>query len=256
MPDWERSPVRIRHCAQVFAHAIAAEPGSGAWLALDVSTDGLEHLYGLAVTSQTRERLLESWIALSGATAEGCRVRPVTGQKNGWGQDSQSTLREKLALNLSRVVHYALKSLPPRFAMADVERVIATGFLLTIWQRATAELAASTSNHAEPNLQPAPSDPGPPAVRCCQHCGGRMLSTRRRHACWCSASCRTMAYQQRRRLRSRFAPSELDAFAERAAILQYDAGMTRSRAEQLAHDQIAGIATRSIVQRTQAESAA
>jgi hypothetical protein len=232
MPSWERNPERIRRAAQALAQGIATEPGCGAWLALDVSKKGEEHLYGVALSEQSSAKLITRWIEITGASELGCRVRPVSGQKEGWGEGRTEQTRNKLSENLSRVLHYSLKSLPPRYHMTLAERVIVTGCLQIPWERALEALQPTT----RPSSQ-APANPPMQAGRCCQHCGRRIVSTKRRHARWCSSGCRTLAYAARRDLRTRLSEDELEAFEERAAIIEFDAGMTRPRAEQLAYDQ-------------------
>lgn len=232
MPSWEHSPIRLQLAAQALADSLAAEPDSGAWLAIDVSEVGQEHLYGVAITSRPSKTIVEEWIKLTGASEQGCRVRPVTGQKHGWGDSgTHRRRRPKLSGNLARVINYGLKTLPPRYAMTERERVISTGCLRMIWERAFAE---PPSSEAPQQKEPPQLEPG---VRCCERCGRRLPSKLRKHAHWCSPSCRTMAYEMRRGLRAQLVAEELDAFEERAAILEFEAGLSRSRAEQLAHEQ-------------------
>lgn len=236
MPEWESSPVRIREYARLLASTLATEPGCGAWLALDVTEEGREHLYGIAVTNLAKTAIQDAWVTISGATADGCQVRPVTGQKNGWGLGSKSSGREKLGKNLGRVLHYGLKTLLPRYAMAESERVFTSGCLRILWERAVEPPSTGQPSQQPRNSDAEPSNPSAHSVRCCQRCGGRMVATARRHAHWCSASCRTLAYKIRRQVRQGLSHEELEAFEERAAILEYEAGCTRTRAEQLAHD--------------------
>lgn len=234
MPVWEPSPERIRRAAQAFADAVAVESGGGAWLAIDVTTDGREHLYGLAISSQKPDTLATLWIGLSGASWDGCKIRPVTGQKYGWGDDYKAPSR--LGENLARVVHYGLKSLPPRYDMTARERVITAGCMRELWERACME---DTPPPVEQQQEPfAKSGPQAEGLRCCHLCGGRVRSKIRRHAKWCSPSCRTMAYEERQRLRAMLAADELDAFAERAAIFECCAGLNRSQAEQRAFEEV------------------
>ena len=149
----------------------------------------------------------------TGASATGCHVRTVTGQKNAWGEGRTQKTFGKLSANLARVFHYGLKSLPPRYDIPLQERVIVAGCLREPWERACASLQP-----APPSSPPTQSLSAMPDVRCCMHCGKRMPSKMRRHARWCSPSCRTMAYEVRRDLRVRLSADELDAFEERAAI--------------------------------------
>lgn len=233
MPVWEPSPARIRRAAQSLADAIAAEEGGGAWLAIDVTAEGREHLYGLAISSQAPDTLSKLWVALSGASGDGCKVRPVTGQKHGW--DGARKAPSRLDENLARVIHYGLKSLPPRYDMTARERVITAGCLSELWERACTDFS------------PLPAEPKPPVaesgnkaegLRCCQLCGGRVRAKIRRHARWCSPSCRTMAYEERRQLRAMLTAEERDAFEERAAICEFEAGLKRPQAEQRAFDEL------------------
>lgn len=232
MPNWERSPEKLRRATQSLAADLAADPGCGAWLAVDVSKKGREHIYGVALTEHGRQALITRWIELTGASEDGCRVRPVSGQKDAWGEERTGKTYEKLSKNLARVLHYSLKSLPPRYDMPLQERVIVTGCMQQLWERTCATLQPSPPS--SPRAQSLPAVPG---VRCCPHCSRRMPPTKRRHARWCSPSCRTMAYEVRRDLRVQLSADELDAFEERAAILEFEGGIPRPRAEQLAYEQ-------------------
>lgn len=243
MPDWERSPKRLRHCASRYAQRMADEDGCGAWLAVDVTKDGREHLYGLALTRLSPGELESQWMALSGACADGVKIRPVTGQKNGWSPDPKKQEQAKLRQNLGRVLLYALKTLPPRFEMTEAERVIASGCMDELWRQLglSNDGVQSMSEPDNKNTHitgPSPDSAGSDGLRCCQQCGDRMNSAARRHAHWCSPSCRTLAYEIRRRLRQTLRESEQDSFEERAAIIEYEGRYSRSRAEQLAFDEV------------------
>ena len=237
MPAWERDPERLRIAAQNFAYSVTQSAADAVWLALDVTKEGRGHLYGVALSNQPSEWFTSTWLMLTGASSEGCSVKPVTGQKHGWGGDAKASA--KLSRNLSAVLHYGLKSLPPRYDLPIRERVIVTGCLCVLWEQTCAELTPPTA--CEQSVAPN----GSLTARCCHRCGDRLRAKSRRHALWCSPSCRTMAYEERRRVRAQLSADELDAFEERAAIIEYDAGFGRTKAEQQAVDQLRKPATTS-----------
>lgn len=136
MPEWEPSPARLAHASETLAHCIAEESGGGAWLALDVTKEGRQHVYGIALSGHPREWFLGSWVNLTGATRKATDVCRTTGQREGWGGTAPASA--KLAEHLSRVIRYALKSLPPGFDLSAERRVMVTGCLRPLWELAKA----------------------------------------------------------------------------------------------------------------------
>lgn len=221
MPRWEPDTARLRQAAQTLADTIAADTEGGAWIALDFTKEGRAHIYGIALSEQPRNWFSSTWMTLTGASLGACSVKPVSGQKYGWGGDLKAMA--KLSRNLSTVIHYGLKSVPARYELPLHERVVATGCLLPVWERSFAGHSSVQSGNQ-------------PTMRRCQRCGEPLPPKTHSHARWCSRTCRTMAWQARCRLRSQLEPDRLDAFEEHAAILEFDARMTRPQAEQRAFE--------------------
>ena len=226
MPDWEADVARMWSAMERLAQRVAECPGDGAWLAVDFSETGRPHVYGLALSCKSRAWFQEQWIPITGASADGCQVKPVTGQKDGWEVTGKSCLR--LNKNLARVIHYGLKSLPSRYEVAPVDRVRASGSLAPLWVQA---ISATMPESARPG-----SEPKHLPTRKCLFCGHYLKPTARRHAIWCSHSCRTLAHRWRERLRGQLDVVQRDGFEERAAILEFERGLPRLHAEQLAYE--------------------
>lgn len=218
MPRWEPSLGRLAQAAETLATSIAAEPGGGALLALDRTEAGRPHLYAIALSGRERGWFIQTWIELSGATRKGNRAQLITGQRDGWGSDPAAAA--KLAPNLARVVRYALKTLPAGFKMDPERRVIAMGSLRSLWQAATAfeRSAQVDASHGSSATQPL-----------CQHCRCPIEPQKRKHALWCSPSCRTLAWRERRNLLDQLSAAEREEFAERASLMTTSCGRTSPR---------------------------
>lgn len=233
MPEWEPDRGRLLCAMRSLANEIAAEPAGGAWLVLDVTEQGREHAYGIALSSRSRDWFITAWVHLTGATRSACHVRPVSGQLKGWGGSDGKAART-LETNLARVVRYGLKTLPARSQVPLAQRVVVSGPFERLWQPVPAtEAEQRAPEQVEPSNVPAAG-----AERCCQRCRVGLQRRKRKHALWCSASCRTMAWMQRQTLRQQLTAEELDAFEERAAILEWDGRLDRAHAEQQAFEDL------------------
>lgn len=226
LPEWESDVLRLWSAMERLAQQVAECSGDGAWLVLDFSKTGRPHVYGLALSCEPCSWFQEQWIQLTGASADGCQIKPVTGQKHGWEVTGKSCRR--LNSNLARVIHYGLKSLPSGYEVAPVYRVLASGTLSTLWGQAISSTMPASA--------PAGSEPQNLPRRQCQLCAGYLSPKARSHAIWCSHSCRTLAHRRRERLRKQLDANQRDAFEEHAAILEFDRGMPRLNAEQLAYE--------------------
>lgn len=172
------TPALLRHAAERAEDLL--RPGEGLLFVLDVSAKDREHLHGLALLADPR-RFLNEWVGAADARRPAQRLTKVTGSDGPWDA-SNECLRE----NLEDVIRYAYRrkeplvpeSLSPRLwtASGSLESAgIATRFTLNDAQR-------SGDRH-------------------CLRCGKVLRASKRKHAKWCSPSCRELAYRARRAAR-------------------------------------------------------
>lgn len=187
--------------AQLFADVIAMDsPHAGAFLALDVAPYTLRpHFYGLALTTRSDWELDELWRRLVDGDITGPlhrRVRAPTGTSThagspvswrvpdrSWTHDEDAEAAyDKLTANVRRCCRYAVKPLPDGVTLSSASRVVLSGpfdaqlarFVVDPDEDARAVLAAQLR-------------------RGCPRCGRALDVAMRRHARWCSPTCRKLA---------------------------------------------------------------
>jgi hypothetical protein len=193
--------------------ALIPWPGdTGVWFVPDRHADGHLHWHGIVLGGRPRD-VVERWLAVVGGEPGAQSVERVW-LLRGW-------------------LDYSTKN--PGWA----ERIVAAGSLDVAWRDAGAPLGSMQGPHPNkhPNLprkpptsarEHSPSE----AWRRCSWCTAPMhRADYRRHAVWCGASCKVMASRERRALEQGLTLAQLDEWRERAAILEFEAGLGRREAE-------------------------
>jgi hypothetical protein len=181
--------------ADLFAHVVAKRdaPHGAAYVALDVSDAGRAHHYGVVLTSMSPFEVYQCWRQLVPARPDGepleKKAQRVCGQKRPW-----TVANHVLWTNLYRVVDYSMKPLPSGFDRPVGQRILAAGS----WagQFDSLPMVGEGQPRGTAN-KPRESSHAP--RRPCIRCGEPIPKGKRSHTMYHSASCRTMAWRDRRR---------------------------------------------------------
>lgn len=183
----------VREAAERFALDVAHDDGAGVLLAGEHGRRAEHrHFHGLVLTKD-RPSLRDLWRELAGARADLSRATTITG----WPLATKD--REKVfARNLNGVIWYAFEPWHPSRGVRSLDRdVVASGAFVAPWRAARAALEAGPLAGGEG------AEKASGSRRTCQRCGRELPPRKRAHTRWCSAGCRSAAYEQRNPHRKR-----------------------------------------------------
>lgn len=177
----------LRTLARRFAESFAADAGT--IVVIDVAATGRRHGYGVCLTRDDAQTVLDRWLALSLGDRNASRVTPI-----GCWPPRGTKGHERLAVHLNRIGVYMVKPLPNGRVRSLERDGIATGVFRPGWSGVLAQ--ARVLERKERDARGGRGRPTVVPPGTCLVCRRPIAPSKRSDATWCSPACRKTAWRK------------------------------------------------------------